>query len=273
MKKLNNKKTILVGIDYTKSSDNALDYAAMMAHKGNTNIVLFHMYETPVVHTYSGAYFISYTEMQNYNQEKLEKYKEKFQKKHRGITIETFATYKSFKAGVSELIKSRKVHYVVLGLEAKSRFAKFIYGSMGIDVAGKINCPVIIVPEKYKTHKLNKAVLAVDNRHSLQSKVMKKVELFDKQFKIRNEVVHIKTADEFLYINEAKASKTNLKWKVKVVAADNFEKGIIDFTQKNKIDLITILSHSHSIMYNLFSETNTKTIAFKSRVPIMSIHE
>lgn len=267
------KKTILVGIDYTKSSDNALLYASMMARKGNASILLFHMYETPVVHTYSGAYFISFNEMQGYNHAKLEKYKEKFIQKHHGLHVEIFATYKSFKTGVNDLIKSRKVHYVVLGLESKSRLSKFIYGTTGLDVAGKISCPVVIVPEKYKEHKLHKALLALDNSKSVEAKVMQKVDAFNKQFKMQKELVHFKTEEEFLLVSNAKANKVNKRWHVKVVEAENFEIGIQKYVKGNAIDLISVISHSHSLMYNLFNETNTKMIAFRSKIPVMSIHD
>lgn len=266
------KQTILVGIDYTKSSENALEYAIMMAAKANASVLLFHMYETPVIHTFSGAYFISYSEMQGYNQSKLEKYKDKVSKKHPRTHIETFATYKFFKVAANELIRSRKIHYVVLGLEAKSRLSKFIYGSTGVDIAGKINCPVIIVPEKYKDHKMNKVIMAIDNNKSISPKVMQKAEKFSKQFKTRKELVHFKTPDEFLFIQKRKAESSDKKWNVKVVESENFQKGIFAYVKSNNVDLISIISHSHSLMYNFFNETNTKLIAFNSRVPVMSIH-
>ena len=183
--KLKQNKTILVGIDYTKSSDNALDYAVMMAKKGNASVMLFHIYETPVVHTFSGAYFVSYKEMQGYNMARLERYKSKLEERHPSIHFSVFASYKSFKAGVNDLIKSRKVHYVVLGLESKSRFSRFIYGTTGLEVAGKISCPVIIVPEKYKQHKLHKSVLALDNHKTVETKVMQKITDFNKRFKMQ----------------------------------------------------------------------------------------
>lgn len=267
------KKIILVGIDYSKSSENALNYAVMLARKGNAGILLFHMYETPVVHTYSGAYFISYNEMQGYNQARLERYKDDFIRKHHGIQMEALATYKSFKIGVTDLIKSRKVHYVVLGLESKSKLSKFIFGTTGMEVAGKINCPVIIVPEKYKNHQLKRAVLALDNRKSIESKVMEKVSDFNKKFGIQKEIIHVKTEDEFLFVPDKKAEKFSKKWKVKVVEAKSFEEGMMHYIKENKTDLISIISHSHSVMYNLFSESNTKMIAFKSRIPVMSIHD
>jgi nucleotide-binding universal stress UspA family protein len=272
MKKKKNK-TILVGVDYTKSSDNALEYAVMMAKKSNASVMLFHIYETPVVHTFSGAYFVSYKEMQGYNLARLEKYRSKLSVKHPSIDFSVFASYKSFKAGVNELIKSRKVHYVVLGLESKSRFSRFIYGTTGLEVAGKISCPVIIVPERYKQHKLKTSVLALDNHKTIESKVMQKITDFNKQFKMQKELVHIKTEDEFMFVNKKKASDANKRWKVKIVEAKNFEDGILSYVKQNKIDLLSIVSHAHSTMYELFNESNTKQLAFKTRIPIMSIHD
>jgi len=273
MKKRKNIETILVGIDYTKSSDNALEYAIMMAAKSDASIMLFHMYETPVVHTFSGAYFISFTELQAYNQGKLEKYKANLLKKHPRVSIETFATYKTVKAGVDDLIKSRKIHYVVLGLESKTKFSKFLYGTTGLDIAGKISCPVIIVPENYKEHKLKHAILAVDNRKSVSAKLMKKVQKFNKHFGLQKELVHFKTADEFLFQDSKKTRAIDKKTHAKVVECDNFETGILNYAKSNKVDLIGIVSHSHSLMYNLFNESNTKVLAFKSKVPVMSLHE
>lgn len=273
MRALKNTKTILVGIDYTKSSDNALNYATLLAKRNKASIMLFHIYETPVIHTYSGAYFISYKEMQGFNMARLNKYKQKVEEKHPGVKFETFSTYKSFKAGVSDLIKSRKVHYVVLGLESKSKFSKFIYGTTGLEVAGKISCPVIIVPERYKDHRLNKMVLAIDNQKTLETKLMQKVKDFSKNFKADLSALHVKTENEFMLIPHKKSENANKKWKVNTVEAKDFETGLFAYVKSNKVDLITLISHSHSLMYNLFNESNTKQIAFKTKVPIMSIHD
>lgn len=273
MKSIKNIKTILVGIDYTKSSDNALQYAIMLAKRNKASVMLFHIYETPVIHTYSGAYFISYKEMQGFNLTRLNKYKAKIEVKHPGVNFETFSTYKSFKAGVSDLIRSRKVHYVVLGLESKSKFSKFIYGTTGLEVAGKISCPVIIVPERYKEHRLNKMVLALDNQKAVESGLMLKVREFAKRFKTNLSAVHIQTENEFMLLSHKKTNQVNKRWKINTVEAKDFESGIFAYAKNNKVDLITLISRSHSLMYNLFNESNTKQIAFKTKVPIMSIHD
>lgn len=267
------KKIILVGIDYSKSSDNAFDYALMMAKRGKAGIMLFHMYEVPVVHTFSGAYFVSYSELQGYNQQKLENYRNKKTASCKGVSVEIMTTYKSIKQGVAELVKLHEIDYVVMGLAAGNKLSKFIYGTSGLELVGKINCPVIIVPESYKKHALRKGILALDNFKTLSASLMKKISEFNHRFSIKKDVVHIKTEDEFLFLTDKAAKFSNKKWKIKNIESENFEKGLLKYAKENKSDLICVVSHSHSLLYNLFNETNTKKLAFKSKVPVMSIHD
>ena len=65
--------TILVGIDYTKSSENALNYALMLAQRTNAKVTLLHVFEFPVMHTNSGLYIVDYKLVKANDLEKLEK--------------------------------------------------------------------------------------------------------------------------------------------------------------------------------------------------------
>lgn len=266
-------KTILVGIDYTKSSVNALEYAILLAEKSNSTIILYHVYETPIAHTYSGAYFISYPDIDTYNKEKLEKFKQQFQNKHPNLKIETITTTGTFKNGIRKLLEKNKINYVVVGLESKTKFAKAIFGTTGVELAGKLECPVIIVPEKYKKHSLSTTILAVDNREYLRVKSTKQIDEYIKDFKLLKENIHIKTDDEFLYPVEKNVKKQNKELHVKEIKAPDFLNGIKLYSVKNNVDSIIIISRSHSAFYNLFNESNTKAIAYQSSKPVICIHE
>ncbi len=262
-------KTILVGIDYTKSSGNAVEYAAMLAEQGNASLMLFHIFEAPVVHTNSGMYFISYKAIKETSETKLENYRDILKEKYPRLHIEILTSSEPFQMQIEDLIRRRKVQYIVLGLETKSRISKFIYGSHGTSIAGKVNCPVIIVPQKYKDHKLVKAILAIDNLQTATYPILKKVKDFSLYFKTGISTVHVKTPANFFFNdNSAKAKKMKLE----VVEAKSFTDGIAEYAKDKNADLITIVSQSHSVLYKFFNETNTKTIAFQSRIPVMAIH-
>jgi nucleotide-binding universal stress UspA family protein len=265
-------KTILVGIDYTKSSDNALQYAILLAEKSTASLMLFHVYENPIVHLYSGAYFVDYDNVEKGNIEKLEKYKAKILSTNSKLDIAILATDKSIKSSIKDLVEKHKISLVVFGLESKSKVSKFLYGTTGVKLASRIKCPVIIVPEDYKQHQLKHTVLAVDNNEHIKSKIVKKAKEFNNDLNLPYEFIHVKTEYEFLALPTTKIKKEQEKLKVKVIESENFVSGIKSYTSKNKVDLIIVISHSHSALYNLFNDSNTKLIAFESKKPVMCFH-
>lgn len=270
MKKSNKPhKTILVGIDYSKSSANAVEYAAMLAEKGKTSLILFHIFDAPVVHTNSGMYFISYKAIQESSETKLENYRDLIKEKYPALSIEILTSSEPFQMQIEDLIRRRRVQYIVLGLETKTRISKFIYGSHSTSIAGKVNCPVIIVPEKYKDHKLTNAVLAIDNVKTANYEIMKKVKDFSSYFKTKVTNVHVRTPEDFFFKNDSRKAK---KIKLEVIEARSFPDGISKYSKNKKADLTMIVSQSHSALYNFFNESNTKTIAFQSKIPVMALH-
>ena len=108
-----NKGNILVGIDFTKSSENALNYAVFLAERSGFEITLFHVFDTPVVHANSGAYFIEYASLKQNFTERLELYRKKIAEKHPLLIIHVFTTFNSFKAEVQDLVSKKKIQYVV----------------------------------------------------------------------------------------------------------------------------------------------------------------
>ncbi len=269
---MKNKNTILVGVDYSKSSENALMYAALLASKTDASLMLMHVFDVPVLHTNSGIYFISYESIQEEHKTHLEKYKQLVTKKYPKMEVKTFVTSLSFKSEIKDLSSSKKIQYVVLGLETKSKISRFIYGTTGLDIAGKVDCPVIIVPQQYKEHKLGKTVLAVDNAEATRSKLFTKFAKFNEVYKTKASYVHIKTEDELnLGIKPSKKSKPEIK--IDQLESKSFVLGINRYVRENNIDLVTVVSQSHSFIYDLFSERNTKLIAFQSKTPVMSLHE
>jgi nucleotide-binding universal stress UspA family protein len=273
MKKKITHKKILVGIDYSKSSENALRYAQQMAERMSASIILLHVFEFPIVHTNSGMYMVDYKEVKKRDLAKLERVKNKALKNFPEITIETMNTTDRVQDVIKDLAGKKKIDLIVLGLETKSSISKFIQGSTGVNLASKIECPVVIVPEKYKVHELTHAMITVDNREHIQKRMIDRATEFTNVLKINSKLVHIKTDDEFLQIYERNPKKENEKWDIKTIEAKSFEKGVSKYVKNNNATMVIIFSQAHSLFYKLFNETNTAKIAFESKVPVVSIHE
>lgn len=267
-------RTIIAGVDFTQSSYNAARYAAMLARKLECKLVLFNMFDVPLIHSNSGLYFMSYSSVREDSVKKLTRFLDRLAADFPGVDMNYFVTAGSFEEEMKTFVKKHRVQLVVLGLASKNRFSKFIYGSHSTDVAGKVDAPVIIVPEQYKEHKLKAAVMAVDNRGKLHKTTLKRFENFMKEAKLNLHVLHVLTEDElFDHKGNQKVEIGSKKFAVEVINESTLERGLKKYAIDKKVDLITIISRHHSALYNMFNETHTKSIAFSSRVPVMAIHE
>jgi len=267
-------KTVIAGVDFTQSSYNAARYAAHLAQKAKCKLTLFNMFDVPLIHSNSGLYFMSYSSIRDTSVSRLEKFQHRLKKDFPRLEIDYFAATGSFREEISNFVKKHSVEYVVLGLATKNRFSKFLYGSHSVDLVGKVNSPVIIVPEQYKDHQVKKVVMAVDNKEKLHKAPLKRFEEFLKEQRARLEVVHVRSEDEIFDHDEKQSILVNRKkYPVEMINEASLERGMKKYTLEKEADLIAIISRRHSVFYNLFNETHTKEIAFASKVPVMSIHE
>ncbi|MBL7911552.1 MAG: universal stress protein [Bacteroidia bacterium] len=266
-------KTIIAGTDFTPASTNACEYAAFLAQKLNCKLIIFNLFEAPIIHSNVGLYGISYTGQKNESLQRTGKFVKQLQSQFPKISIDYFVTFGGFKRELENFITEHQIEAAVLGLATKSKISKFIFGSHGVELAGKINCPVIIVPSSYKTHKLSKVVLTVDSNEKLQRSTLKGFERFIENSKSKLSLLHVRTEDELFH-----PIKTTLKINDKVLPIEekrskDIQNGVKRYCAINSCDLVAIISKKHSIFYDLFIESHTKKVAFAAKVPVMAIHE
>lgn len=266
-------KTILVGTDFTPSSYNAGNYAAILAKKLGCKLVLFNIYEVPALHTNSGLYFISSEAIRENTEEKMERQIKELKASFNGIKVESLVATGSFSKLIEEFIAKHRVQAVVMGLAAKTKLSKFIYGSHTTDIAGKLTAPVIIVPEKYKQHQVKTILLGVDNTEKLIGTPLKQFVALSNELKAKVKSIHVRTADEILVPEKKEIHLGSKTQKVDGFFAKNIQDGLNKYARLNACDMICVVSRAHSAFYDLFAENNTKKIAFVSKIPVMSIHE
>jgi len=221
-------KTILVGVDFSKSSDNTINYAIELAKQSSSKILLFHTLTAPVVHTTSGLVFMDGDNFAKDTGKKMEALQIELSKKHKNISFEIEVTYDNIKERVKKLSKKNKISLAVLGLETKNKISKFIYGTTSVDLTGKIDCPIITVPEKFKHHQIKKIIVTIDNKETISAGLSKRIHTVIDFLGAKAEYVHIQTDDELLLGNKNKHpfTVTNIK-------GHHFQDGISAYAKKN----------------------------------------
>ncbi|MEI8136497.1 MAG: universal stress protein [Bacteroidota bacterium] len=266
-------KTIIAGTDFTSSSVNACKYAALLAQKLNCKLTIFNLFDAPIIHSNVGLYGISYTSTRKNSLVKTNKLIKQLNKFFPKVEINMFVTNGAFKDELETFTGSHRVEAAVMGLETKNKISKFIYGSHGIDVAGKIDAPVIIVPENYKKHKLDKVLLAVDNNEKLYKASLTVFEKFIRDSKTKLQLLHVRTQDEVFDPVTTSLKINAKKLQVEVIQSEDIQDGVRKYCRQEDIDLVGLLSKKHTTFYNFFIESNTKKVAFAAKVPVMAIHE
>lgn len=260
-------KTILVGVDFSKSSSNTTDFAISLAKRTKSKILLFHAVQTPIVHTNSGMYFVTEDYLGSETKELLEKLQKKLKLENPSLTFETSYSYVGLKAEVKDLIKKNKVHMVVLGHETKSKVEELIYGTTSVDLMGKLDCPIITVPEKYKHHKFDKIAIAVDYKGTIDSHLSRRMHEMTEFIGAKPVYVHVQTEDELLI-----EKNPNKQIPVEVIPAKDFISGVKKYIKKEEPDMIMVLSRNHNVFYSLFMDSHSKQLVSKSQIPVISLH-
>jgi nucleotide-binding universal stress UspA family protein len=266
-------KTIIAGTDFTAASVNACEYAAFLAQKLSCKLMIFNLFEAPIIHSNSGLYGVTFSAQKNTSYKRTEKFVDQLRAKFPKLKVDFFVSFGGFKQELEDFVFVHRIEAAVMGLETKDRISKFIYGSHGIDIAGKLNCPVIIVPSRYKKHRLSNVLLSVDNNEKLYKPTLKSFENFIKKSEAALSLLHVRTADEIIHplMFKLKINAKNLP--IETSEAKDIQDGVRKYCNSNNVDLVAIISGKHSAFYNLFIESNTKKIAFAAKVPVMSIHE
>lgn len=261
-------RNVIAGTDFSIASVNACRYAAMLAKQIGGKLTLFNLYDAPVVHENA--------ELEKFEHDKNEKQMEKLLAKlvddFPDVNINYKLTHGAFIDELSELVKSTGHSILVFGLAPKSWFQRFVYGSHSTALAGKVNTPVIIVPSSYRDHRLKKAIVAVDAKSDIYNAPLKTFSRLLESTNVKLMAVHVTGSDGKANLPEKTISINEKSFRINVVPSRSIEKGLNHFTEENNIDLITVLSKSHPVLENVFSESVTKRVAYTAKVPVLAIH-
>ena len=245
----------------------------MLADKYKYKLVLFNLLDVSWIHANSGLFLIETYREKRKNEHKAKKQLEDLKVAFPKIEITTFVCEGVFKKEIKTFIEHHQVKLIVMGLAEKNRFYKSLYGSHGVDIAGKLEAPVIIVPEQFKKHTISNVLLAVDNSEKLQLSSLKPLESLVKMMKSKIHVIHCKAKNEIFEPVKKVIKINNVNHNIIVFPVKNIEKGIGKFSQTQSVDMIAVISKKHSVFYNLFAESDTSKIVFNSKIPVMAIHE
>ncbi|MCD6067114.1 MAG: hypothetical protein K0S33_1940 [Bacteroidetes bacterium] len=272
-------RTILVPTDFSDAARNASDYAISLAKAMHYEVLLFHVYNTPVVISSDrmGAILLDVVQIEKDIKLRLKEEVDFLNIKH-GIE----ARYESSDGLVADEIVEAEKKYnpalIVMGMtEEASALSEFVLGSTSTDILNRIHTPLIIVPEKVGFKKIERVAFASDPRLNLNVDISSFVkDMFEKFYStvyILSVVTDPEAAEQTPKTTDEHLEKhfENRFHSYHFIEHEDVVEGINEFIDLHKIDMVTMMPQKHNFFSKIFREPNTKRLAFHSHVPLLSL--
>lgn len=274
-------KKILVPVDFSTYSDNALTTAIKIAKKIEAEIHIYHSVDIPDDWEDLPAE-VRYKDEFNKKRalqvrDKLEDLKIKVEAE--GLVCEMYYTGGKFVNNITELTDKTNYDLIVMGSHGVSGKEEWFIGSNTQKIIRKIHTKLLVVKDEPLNPNFDN-VLFASGMHRDDQEAFEQFLEFMKPFGVKN--VHIITVNTSTYYAQpASLIKEQLKefkniaheFNVKTTFYSDFsvEAGIRHYSNDNNIQLIGISNHLKHPIKRFFQGSNVEMIVNHSEVPVLSI--
>lgn len=273
-------KKILVPVDFSECSANALKVAAMIAKKQNADIVALHMIGLSESLSVGGTkeeyeimHYIKLVER------RFEEFLDKDYLKDINIT-DTVYNYQNFNA-INDVAKEHEASLIVMGSHGTSGFNEMFVGSNTEKVVRTSEVPVLVVKGEPKNFTLDSAIFVSDfstNSVNVYKRAMK----FFTEFNTEVELLYINLpADKFRsnnqlqkrfrdFMTEAEAGSIERLDDILIYNDYSVESGVFNYCETTRTSLITIPTHGRQGLAHFFSGSIGEDIVNRSDIPVLT---
>ena len=273
--------TILVPIDFSETSENALNYATSLANYLTANLILLHVDTFPV---YNNEYeLVTYT-IKDSIETSLELLKEKALKIKKDKLLIGDITYYAeageLETSISEFITKKSIDLIVMGITGQStKIGQTLFGSNSIKISRESKIPVFIIPKNCSYKKIENIAYACEYDKDIKEQtgliqVKNIIAMFNANLNVlhvvpNNHLINQSEAETDLYVEQ---KLENINHKTFILTENNVSKALLDFINTHQIDLIIIEQKKHTFFHKIFYPSSTKEVAFNSPIPVLTIH-
>jgi nucleotide-binding universal stress UspA family protein len=271
-------KHVLVPVDFSEDSVNALDMAVHFANQMDYNVRLLHVIKDAVFYqrnfTLTNLVDVKNEKVIHNLKEIISQYKSKV-KNEIDFRIRSGKVYNE----IANQAKYGEAELIVIGTHGTSGFEELWLGSNAYKVVNNSPCPVFSVRNSYRRHTINRIVLPIDDTPETRQKVPYAARIA-KQF---NALVYILQVTETKkdsvrerineYANQvAKFFENNdIDFENEYLYGNNLTDMTIDYALRKDADLITIMTEQSESTKNIWLGPYAQQMVNHSPLPVLSI--
>ncbi|MFM9986394.1 MAG: universal stress protein [Flavobacteriales bacterium] len=273
-------KNIIAATDFSKSSLNAVRYAAELALHFGAQLTLVHAAHLPIVNESQPDVTLYFDEILEADSQRLEKLLEQLRREYGpALKIKELVKMGFAAEVIKEASRKANVDLAIFGISHLDKFSRLIFGSTSLSVAGRLRCPVLIIPENARFKFWNRVAFAFDQHDIPVTSGTKVLKSMLDTFQSEWHFVHVddepfpETGDK----NVAKFTKTLgvNSFRVHHLLPVKYKRVEVlkDWVRRYKSNTVVMTAHEHNLFYRLLNESSTRKMAFETTVPLMILAE
>jgi nucleotide-binding universal stress UspA family protein len=272
-------KNILVPIDFSDASFNAVNYAAFLANAFSVPLTLVHAYksvsafdEVPREKVASSVKQMD-VENENFLKNEMEGIIKRFT-----VKIESIVKKGNPVNVITETAKEKHSDLIIMGMKGKGE-SNSKFGSTTTALIDKTNIPLLIIPKKANYQSIDTITLASDFSHEKLLSNFPVLEKIIERFNPFIQVLNVQKKSSKLTAKFiANKTSTGLMWKkfnhsFDIIERDDIEEGIEKFLKKQPTDILIMIARKRNFITKVIQPSRTKKMIYQTKIPLLVLHE
>ncbi len=273
-------KTILVPVDFSKPSENALQVAAKLAKINRAEIIVLQVMEIAEPLMGTGQYYVEDQKMlffMKLGQKKFREFLNKDFLKDSKITdkIEIGSTA----TGIAKIVEMDAVDLIVMGSKGSSGLEEVLIGSNTEKVVRNSEIPVLVIKNEMKDFDIRRVVFASD--FGLKNlPAYRKAKAFATDFNAELKLLYINTpGDKFKSTQEIRETmrgflnNTEIPYSpdnIQVYNDYSIDKGVLNAADYMDADLIAMPTRGRKGLSHFFAGSIAEDVTNHSEIPVIT---
>jgi len=282
-------KQILVPIDYSSYADNAVHYAIQIARTIKADLHLCHSMVIPDLNQAAGLTvwpLDTYNAIKEAADNRLSAYVEQLKeedKDHNSYfpTLNFSNEIGSVKEMIHELVASKKINLVIMGMAGAGKLDRFFLGSNSRNIIEKPPVPTLLIPKDSSYLPISKIAFATDLTKSDLNAIQSITWLFSayhpeillSHVSPETSDFHDPTTHANQFLNHVTCNINYSKIYYRHIQNDNVENGLQWLTNNAHIDILSMIHRPASIFSNIFNGSHTQKLARIVHLPLLVLPE
>ena len=273
-------KKILVPVDFSDCSYNALEYALNFAESNEAKLVLLHAYHVPIPAAETGVY-VDVNITDDFEEDIKKKIQELYQRYPQLEKLsDPYKVKVSFASdAILKEIEEHSYDLVIMGTHGATNTFDELVGSNTLHVVKGSGTPVLAIPYNFKGFKIEEILFAFDYRQIGTMKMVEPLVQFALNFGAQVHILHITDKLEKLHEGAIAEAKTleryfkDISHTYQMLEGEHIESGVLDYIETHDIDVLAVMPRKHTLFEKLFHSSVTKQLVHHSNIPLLAFHQ